>query len=281
MRVGISLPVRELGNDLGAIKAFAQAADELGYTHLRVPDQVLRPGSGDLHEPMMLLAYVAAATENIELVPSVIVTPARQTVLLAKQVAELDIFTGGRMRLGIGVGGSREEYAALGMDFGNRGARCEEQISLLQALWTRETVDFAGRWETVQGAGLAPLPVQRPIPIWIGARAEPAARIRERIGRRANGWFVLCSPEQFPAVKADIDAAAKAAGRNPANIGTEAGVAVVGPREAEWRDRVRGWRAAGLTHLCLRTLGGNLQGNAHLAKMQEAYATLRELGVPA
>ncbi len=281
MRIGISLPVRELGNDLGAIKAFAQAADELGYTHLRVPDQVLRPGSGDLHEPMMLLAYVAAATENIELVPSVIVAPARQTVLLAKQVAELDIFTGGRMRLGIGVGGSREEYAALGMDFGTRGARCEEQISLLQALWTRETVDFAGRWETVQGAGLAPLPVQRPIPIWIGARAVPAARIRQRIGRQANGWFVLCSPEQFPAVKADIEAAAKAAGRNPADIGTEAGVAVVGPREAEWRDRVRGWQAAGLTHLCLRTLGGNLQGNAHLAKMQEAFAALRELGVPA
>ena len=281
MRIGISLPVRELGNDLGAIKAFAQAADELGYTHLRVPDQVLRPGSGDLHEPMMLLAYVAAATENIELVPSVIVAPARQTVLLAKQVAELDIFTGGRVRLGIGVGGSREEYAALGMDFGTRGARCEEQISLLQALWTRETVDFAGRWETVQGAGLAPLPVQRPIPIWIGARAVPAARIRQRIGRQANGWFVLCSPEQFPAVKADIEAAAKAAGRNPADIGTEAGVAVVGPREAEWRDRVRGWQTAGLTHLCLRTLGGNLQGDAHLAKMQEAFAALRELGVPA
>jgi len=279
MRVGISLPVRELGNDLGAIKAFAQAADELGCTHLRVPDQVLRPGSGDLHEPMMLLAYVAAVTQRIELVPSVIVAPSRQTVLLAKQAAELDILADGRMRLGIGVGGSREEYAALGMAFNTRGTRVEEQIDLLQALWTQDAVDFDGRWETVRGAGLKPLPVQRPIPIWIGARAEPAPRIRRRIGRQADGWFVLCSPEQFPAVKADIDAAAADAGRDPAAIGMEAGVAVVGPREAEWRDRVRGWHAAGLTHLCLRTLGGGLEGDAHLAKMQEAWAQLGELGL--
>ena len=279
MRVGISLPVRELGNDLGAIKAFAQAADELGCTHLRVPDQVLRPGSGALHEPMMLLAYVAAVTQRIELVPSVIVAPSRQTVLLAKQAAELDILAGGRMRLGIGVGGSREEYAALGMAFNTRGTRVEEQIDLLQALWTQDAVDFDGRWETVRGVGLKPLPVQRPIPIWIGARAEPAPHIRRRIGRQADGWFVLCSPEQFPAVKADIDAAAAAAGRDPAAIGMEAGVAVVGPREAEWRDRVRGWHTAGLTHLCLRTLGGGLEGDAHVAKMQEAWAQLGELGL--
>lgn len=279
MRVGISLPVRELGNDLGAIRAFAQAADELGCTHLRVPDQVLRPGSGDLHEPMMLLAYVAAVTQRIELVPSVIVAPSRQTVLLAKQAAELDILAGGRMRLGIGVGGSREEYAALGMAFNTRGTRVEEQIDLLQALWTQDAVDFDGRWETVRGVGLKPLPVQRPIPIWIGARAEPAPRIRRRIGRQADGWFVLCSPEQFPEVKADIDAAATVAGRDPAAIGMEAGVAVVGPREAEWRDRVRGWHAAGLTHLCLRTLGGGLEGDAHLAKMQEVWAQLGELGL--
>ena len=215
MRVGVSLPVRELGNDMGAIKAFAQAADEIGYTHLRVPDQVLRPGSGALHEPMMLLAWVAAVTENIELVPSVIVTPARQTVLLAKQVAELDILSGGRARLGVGVGGNREEYAALNQDFRGRGARVEEQIELLRALWTEESVDFAGRWDAVSGAGLAPLPLQRPIPIWIGASGVPVPRIRRRIGRQADGWFVLCSPDDFPGIKADIDAAASDAGRDP------------------------------------------------------------------
>ncbi len=165
MKIGISLPVREFENDLGAIKEFAQTADELGYTHLRVPDQVLRPKSGHLHEPMMLLAYVAAVTERIELVPSVIVTPSRQTVLLAKQAAELDVLTGGRLRLGVGVGGSEAEYRSLGADFRTRGARIEEQIGLLKALWTQESVNFSGRWDTVAGAGLSPLPIQQPIPL--------------------------------------------------------------------------------------------------------------------
>ena len=272
MRIGISLPVRELGNDMGAIRAFAQAADELGYTHLRVPDLVLRPGSGALHEPMMLLAWVAAITERIELVPSVIVTPSRQTALLAKQAAELDVLTGGRLRIGIGVGGNAEEYAAMNQDFRTRGARIEEQIKLLQALWTQETVSFEGRWDSVKDMGLAPLPVQRPIPLWIGARGVPAPRIRTRIGRQADGWFVLCSPDEFPAIKADIDGAAREAGRDPASIGMEAGVAVVGPREAEWRSRVKGWRDTGLTHLCLRTLGGGLDTERHLERMREVFA---------
>ena len=278
MRIGISLPVRELGNDLGAIRAFARAADELGYTHLRVPDLVLRPGSGELHEPMMLLAWVAAITENIGLVPSVIVLPSRQTALFAKQAAELDVLSGGRLRLGIGVGGNAEEYAAMNQDFHTRGARIEEQIELLKALWTNEPVDFSGRWDSVRGAGLAPLPVQRPIPIWIGARGVPAHRIRTRIGRQADGWFVLCSPGEFPAIKADIDGAAREAGRDPESIGMEAGVAVVGPREPEWRARVEGWRNAGLTHLCLRTLGGGLDAKQHLGRMQEVIDEARAIG---
>ena len=277
MKIGISLPVRELEDDLGAIKEFAQTADELGYTHLRVPDQVLRPNGGHLHEPMMLLAYIAAVTKHIELVPSVIVTPSRQTVLLAKQAAELDVFTGGRLRLGIGVGGSEAEYESLGADFHSRGARIEEQIELLKALWTQEAVTFSGRWDEVVGAGLSPLPIQQPIPLWIGPSGAPIPRVRARIGRHADGWFVLCSPEEFPAVRADISAAATAAQREPGAIVAEAGVAVVGPREAEWRSRVKGWRDAGLTHLCLRTLGGNLEPQQHIIKMREIYPQLSEI----
>ena len=272
MRIGISLPVRELQGDLGAIRAFAQTADELGYTHLRVPDQVLRPDSGYVHEPLTLLAYVAAITRKIELVPSVIVLPSRQTVLVAKQAAELDVLSGGRLRLGIGVGPSAEEYRALGADFRTRGDRCEEQMTLLKQLWTQPTVEFDGRWDTVSGAGLNPLPVQRPIPLWIGAQSVPIPRIRRRIGRLADGWFVLCTPEEFPAIQADILRAAETAGRSPQDIGTEAGVAVVGPREAEWRDRVSGWRRAGLSHVCLRTLGGGLDAQGHLDTMQRVYA---------
>ena len=274
MKIGISLPVRELKNDLAAITAFAQTADELGFSHLRVPEQILRPDSGYLHEPLTLLAYVAAVTRSIQLVPSVIVLPSRQTVLFAKQAAELDVLSGGRLRLGIGVGASPEEYRAMGVDFQTRGARCEEQLELLKQLWTQTTVDFQGRWDSVSGAGLDPLPVQRPIPVWIGPNSRPIARIRRRIGRQADGWFVLCPPEEFPAVQADIQQQARAAGRDPHAIGTEAGVAVVGPRQAEWRDRVSGWRRAGLSHLCLRTLGGGLDAQGHIDTMQQALGQL-------
>lgn len=274
MRIGISLPVRELQDDLGALRAFAEAAEELGFTHLRVPDQIFRPGTGALHEPMTTLAYIAAVTKRIELVPSVIVLPARPTVMVAKQAATLDQLSGGRLRVGIGVGKHPEEYRAMGADFHTRGARCEEQIDLLRRLWTEETVDFEGRWDHVSGAGIDPLPIQRPIPLWIGASGMPAPRIRRRIGRQADGWFVLCSPEEFTAVRDDIHRAAEGAGRDPASIGMEAGVAVVGPREHEWQSRVAGWTEMGLTHICLRTLGGGLAADQHIVRMQQAVADL-------
>ena len=269
LKIGVSLPVREMENDMGAIKAFALLAEELGFTHLRVPDQVLRPDSGPLHEPLTLMAYIAALTDTIELVPSVIVLPSRQTALVAKQAAELDVLSGGRLRLGIGVGGNEHEYRSMGQAFGTRGARCDEQLRLLKLLWTRESVDFEGRWDQVSGAGLNPLPVQRPIPIWIGAKSSPSNSVIKRIGTQADGWFVLCSPEEFPDINGKIETAAAASGRDSTAIGREAGVAVVGPRELEWRDRVRGWRDMGLSHVCLRTLGGGLNAEQHLAKLRE------------
>ena len=117
MRVGVSLPIREMSGDLAAIIDFAQAAEELGLTHLRIPDQIMRPGSGYVNEPMMLLAHIAAVTEKIELVPSVIILPARDTVYFGKQAAELDNLSGGRLRIGVGVGGSDAEYGYLGKEF--------------------------------------------------------------------------------------------------------------------------------------------------------------------
>lgn len=274
MRIGVSLPVRELQNDIGALKAFAQAAEELGLNHLRVPDQVIRPGEGELHEPLTMLALIAGVTDKIELVPSCIMLPQRQTVLVAKQVATLDVLSGGRVRFGIGIGKNEVEYASLGADFHTRGARCEEQIELLRQLWTQESVDFQGRWDQVSGAGILPLPVQRPIPMWIGAAANMIPRIRRRIGRQADGWFVLASPEDFPAIRDDIYREAEAAGRDPAALGMEAGVAVVGPREHEWKSRVAGWRDMGLTHLCLRTLQGGLEPHEHIPRLQQAVAEL-------
>ncbi|MDD9903015.1 MAG: LLM class flavin-dependent oxidoreductase, partial [Rhodospirillaceae bacterium] len=185
--------------------------------------------------------------------------------------------SGGRLRLGIGVGRYPEEYEALGADFHNRGARCEEQMELLRLLWTQETVEFDGKWEKFSGAGLNPLPVQRPIPMWIGAAGVPVQRIRRRIGRQADGWFNLASPEEFGEVRDDIFREAEAAERDPKSIGIEAGVAVVGPREPEWKSRVAGWRDMGLTHICLRTLGGGLEAHEHIPRMQQAAAEMTSI----
>lgn len=273
MRIGISLPVRELQDDLGAIRAFAQAADEAGFTHLRVPDLVLRPEGKHLHEPMMLLAYIAAITERVELVPSVIVTPSRQTVLLAKQATELDLLSGGGTRLGVGVGGSKVEYRAQGQDFATRGSRLDEQIELLRRLWTEREVTFNGRFDTVQGASLNPRPA-RPIPIWIGAGRLPVDRIVERIGRLADGWFALCAPHEFDELSGRIGDAASAAGRTPEAIGVEASVPIVGDGAASWPERVEEWRGKRLTHLCLRTLRAELTADQHLAALADAASEL-------
>ncbi len=274
MRVGVSLPIREMEADLGAIREFAQEAEALGLTHLRIPEQIMRPGNGYLHETMTFLAWLAGQTRNIELVPSVIILPNRQTVLFAKQAAQLDILTEGRVRIGIGVGNNQEEFGYLNADFHNRGKRCSEQMRLLKQLWSQPEVSFSGEYHQVSGAGLNPLPYQQPIPLWIGARSMPSQAVIERIGQLADGWFVLCDPSDYATLRGQIDEQAKLVGRDPNQIGTEAGVAVVGPREAEWQARVKNWYETGLTHLCLRTLGGNLSHSEHIAKLTEVVAQL-------
>ena len=275
MKIGISLPVREMRDDLIAIKDFAQAADDLGLTHLRVPDQVFRKNSGHLHEPMMLLSYIAAVTKKIELVPSVIVLPARQTVLFAKQAAELDRLSGGRVRLGIGVGGSVEEYESMGVDFRQRGRRCSEQMALLKQLWCGKSIQTSTEYDAIaHDVFLDPLPIQQPIPMWIGGAGVPSTAVRRRIGEFADGWFVLCDPSQFPEVRDSINAHAVEAGRSPEVLGMEAGVAVVGPRKSEWQERISRWQSLGLTHLCLRTLGGGIDVADHVPTMRDAVDRL-------
>ncbi len=212
MRIGVSLPQREpgFGSDVGAIREFAQAAEAMGYVHLRTGEHVLganvgsRPdrrgpyGHTDLwHEPFVLYGYLAGVTQTIEFVTSILILPQRQAALVAKQAAELDVVSGGRLRLGIGIGWNDVEYEALGQSFGDRGRRCEEQMELMRALWTRELVTFNGRWHTVTDAGLNPMPVQRPIPMWIGGgpgsvlatSTAGADRVLRRVARMADGWF--------------------------------------------------------------------------------------------
>ena len=284
MKIGISLPVRELRGDHAAIREFAQVADALGFSHLRVPDQVIRGKSGHLHEPLTLLAYVAALTERIELVPSVIVLPSRQTALVAKQAAELDVLSRGRLRFGVGVGGGADEYAALGQDFETRGRRCSEQLELLRRLWSEESVSFQGEFDRIDGLGIDPLPVQRPIPVWIGPGAglfqggSPEALLR-RIGRQADGWFAIVPIPQVAGFQRRIRAHAREAGRDPDAIGIEGGIGMAGKTSAEWLGRLRDWQAAGATHGCLRTLDGELDAAAHIALLREARATLESEGL--
>ena len=206
MEIGAVFPQTEIGSDPGAIKEYAQAAESLGYDHIIAFDHVLganaasRPNwsgayrhTDSFHEPFVLFGFLAGVTERIGLVTSVIILAQRQTVLVAKQAAAVDVLSGGRLRLGIGIGWNAVEFEALGENFHDRGRRSEEQVDLLRKLWTSDLVTFEGRWHTVTDAGLNPLPIQRPIPIWFGGRAEQLLR---RVARLGDGWFPLFRPRR-------------------------------------------------------------------------------------
>ena len=198
MQIGVVFPQTEIGADVGArARLRGSGSRSSGFAHLLAYDHVLgrRPGGAHaagtvrttcdttFHEPFVLFGYLAAIT-SLELVTGIIILPQRQTALVAKQAAEVDLLTGGRFRLGVGIGWNAVEYEALGKDFTDRGRRIDEQIELLRRLWTEQAVTFDGEYEQVTGAGLAPLPVQRPIPIWIGGRRRAAYRRAGRLGRR-------------------------------------------------------------------------------------------------
>ena len=274
IRIGVSLPVRELKDDLAAIRDFAALAEELSFTHLRIPEQIVRKESGHLHEPLTLLAYLAGCTGEIELVPSVLVLPARQTALVAKQAAEIDRLSGGRLRVGIGVGSSRREYQALGQDFATRGRRCSEQMQLLRRLWTEPEVSFEGEFHELRQVGIDPLPIQRPIPMWIGGASTPSETVLRRIGEHADGWFAICEPEEMPALRERIDTYAEAAGRSSADIGVESGVGIHGRSESEWLGILDARLGGGATHLCMRTLGGGLDAAGHLEALRAVHGVL-------
>jgi probable F420-dependent oxidoreductase len=267
-RVGAIFPQTELGGDPGAVRAWTQAVTELGYSHIAVFDHVVgadrkvhqgwdRPYDVDttFHEVMVLLGFIAALT-SLELVTSVVILPQRQTVLAAKQAAEIDVLSGGRFRFGVGIGWNAVEYEALGKSFTNRGARFGEQIELMRRLWTEPSVTFEGRWEQVIGAGIRPFPEQRPIPVWIGGSADPALA---RAGRLADGWFPQAQPG--PALEHAIEVvheAAVEAGRDPATLGMEAQIRLANVGVEGVAAAVEEWRQAGVTHLGINTMGAGL-----------------------
>jgi len=278
MRIGVTFPQTELGGDRGAVKAYGQRVEELGYTHILIYDHVLGAdpdvhqgwqGPYDVHttfhEPFVLFGFLAGLTD-LELVTGVIVLPQRQTALVAKQAAEVDLLTGGRFRLGIGLGWNAVEYEALGENFRNRGRRSEEQVEVLRRLWTEPTVTFDGTHHTITGAGLAPLPVQRPIPVWFGAATE---RALERAGRLADGWFPMMEiGSGLEWARERVHDAATAAGRDPATIGMEGRVTWAGDPDRALAE-IAAWRAAGASHVSINTMGAGLDGvDEHLAVLE-------------
>ena len=232
MQLGVVFPQTEIGSDPGAVRDYAQAAEALGYEHLLVFDHVLgadaskreewnRPYShvDTFHEPFVLFGYLAAITEKLQMTTGILILPQRQAALVAKQAAAVDVLTGGRLRLGVGIGWNDVEYEALGENFRNRGRRCEEQIELMRALWTQDIVNFEGRYHKVTHAGINPPPVQRPIPLWFGGGAD---QVVDRLGRLGDGWFPQFQPDGAGQERiGEMREIATKAGRNPADIGIE------------------------------------------------------------
>lgn len=292
MRIGAIFPTKEIGNDPGGIRAWSQAVEEMGFSHILIYDHVLgantanRPdwqGPYDLddpfHEPFVTLGYLAAATERVELVTGVIILPQRQTVLVAKQAAELDVLCGGRVRLGVGIGWNDVEYEALGKDFGDRGARVGEQVELMRRLWTERSVSFEGRYERVADAGLNPLPLQQPIPVWMGGGFAP--RALRRIGELADGWMPLHPPnESGLEAREAIAEAARNAGRDPAAIGIEGRVGLLADRRESWGEMVEKWRGFGASHVTMYTMDEGLKGSdQHIERLATFLEDVPDAGV--
>ncbi|OBH84294.1 LLM class F420-dependent oxidoreductase [Mycobacterium scrofulaceum] len=285
MRIGVVFPQTELGGDPAVVRAYGEGVQELGFTHILAYDHVVGAdpqvhhgwdGPYDIdstfHEPFVMFGYLAAIT-SLELVSGVIILPQRQTALVAKQAAEVDLLTGGRFRLGVGLGWNAVEYEALGESFTNRGKRSEEQVELLRRLWTERSVTFAGKYHTVTAAGLAPLPVQRPIPVWIGAASD---RGLERAGRIADGWFPMTAPGPgLDPARELVQRAAAAAGRDADSLGMEDRVSWTGDRDRTAR-QIAGWRDAGATHVSVNTMNAGLGTvDDHLAVLGRVAADLK------
>jgi probable F420-dependent oxidoreductase len=283
MNVGVVFPQVEIGPDPGAIADYAQAVEALGYTHILVFDHVLganpeRPGGWKgpytyrhaFHEPFVLFGFLAAATQRIGLVTGILILPQRQSALVAKQAAAVDVLSAGRLRLGVGVGWNAVEFESLGEDFSNRGKRVEEQITLMRALWTEDLVTFRGQWHRVSDAGINPLPVQRPIPIWMGGESEPVMR---RAARLADGWMPHFRPgPEAQAVVDRLHGIVREAGRDPATFGIEGRMTLAQVPPEQRAREMAAWRSmSGVTHLCVHTVGLGLKSPAEHVRALEQF----------
>jgi probable F420-dependent oxidoreductase len=288
MRVGVVFPQTEIGADPIAVRDYVQAAEDLGYSHLIAYDHVLGADTqfhegwtggytlkDMFHEPFVAFGFMAAITRTLELVNAILILGQRQTALVAKQAAEVDVLSGGRLRLGVGIGWNHVEYEALGQNFHNRGRRSEEQIPLLRALWTQEVVNFKGRWHQVTHAGINPLPVQRPIPIWMGAGGRlspvPPERVLRRVARLADGWFPQFPPDETGRETViRVQEYAREEGRDPSVIGMEARINMADGNPEFWVERAKAWEELGASHISVNTMRAGLASpGAHINAIRQ------------
>jgi probable F420-dependent oxidoreductase len=254
MRLSAFFPTRDIGSDPVKIRDWAQAAEDLGYLYIEVPDHVFGATARDgwtplynetdaFHETFTTLAFLAAATKSIKLSSGILILPQRQTGVVAKQAAEVDILSGGRLRLGIGGGWNHVEYQSLGAEWKTRGARQAEQVQVLRRLWTEDLVTFAGRFHELREVNILPRPIQRPIPIWFGGSSDA---VIERAARLGDGWMPIIAPDHEAEAKlAALRDHLRSFGRDPAAFGLEAWLRMKEPDPQLWSAAAEGWRRLG------------------------------------
>ncbi|MET9269465.1 LLM class F420-dependent oxidoreductase [Kribbella sp. NPDC003557] len=286
MKIGAVFPQLEIGADPKVVREWATTVEDAGYNHVLAYDHVLgadpahRPGwtgytdKSLFHEVFVLFGYLAGITTELELVTGVLVLPQRQTALVAKQAAEVDVLSGGRLRLGVGIGWNHVEYQALGVPFKQRGAVLEEQVDVLRRLWAEPVISYDGKYHEIEEAGLNPLP-GREIPIWFGGSADAVLR---RTGRIGDGWMPQSAPDATARDQiAHIRRAAEEAGRDPGTIGIEARLTLGAVPEQDWRAFADGWRELGATHLGVNTMKlGLSRPEEHAQVLRDVLPRLRD-----
>lgn len=287
MKFGAVLPQLEIGEDPTVIRDYAQAVEDMGYDYLLAYEHVLGANPAAyperhfvytheslFHEPMVLFGYLAAVTQRIELVTGILILPQRSTALAAKQAAQVDVLSGGRLRLGIGVGWNKVEMEGLGYEFHNRGVRATEQIEVLLALWTQPLVTFEGKYHHLREVAIKPLPIQRPIPLWFGGEADMMLR---RMARYGAGWITnFRSADEAKSTLEHLRGYLADVGRDVATFGIDARLNVTRHPRETWGKFVADWRAAGATHICINTMGlGYSSLREHLGTLGAFLADMR------
>ncbi len=289
MKIGVVYPQTEYPTDPIAVRDYVQTAEGLGFNHLLAYDHIVganpdRPGGWDgpytdrdpFHEPFVLFSHMAALTRTLEFVSGIIILPQRETALVAKQAASLDALSGGRLRLGIGIGWNKVEYVAMNQDFHTRGKRVEAQIDLLRRLWTEPLITVDDDWHHIDDAGINPLPVQRPIPIWIGGYADV---VLQRVARMGDGWL---PGERTAAGAAEslakLDHYLEEAGRSRDDIGLEPRIHFGNGDRDRLLELVEDWRAVGATHLSVDTMRSGFSTPAEHLRAIEFFAKTAGIG---